>query len=126
MQLLDNAQRRDWIRLSQSENVGPATFRQLIAKYGSAADALEALPELSTKGGLSRPLRIYAREAAEADLKWRDKQLLRLKDEVFDLEDGQEGITLAEFSLEDFRAAGSTPRPLWYHASGYNTLTSCP
>jgi DNA processing protein len=68
VQLLDHKQRRDWIRLSQSENVGPATFRQLIAKYGSAADALEALPELSTKGGLSRPLRIYSSDAAEADL----------------------------------------------------------
>jgi DNA processing protein len=68
VQLLDHKQRRDWIRLSQSENVGPATFRQLIAKYASAADALEALPELSTKGGLSRPLRIYPAEAAEADL----------------------------------------------------------
>ena len=68
MQLLDHKQRRDWIRLSQSENVGPATFRQLIARYGSAADAIEALPVLSTKGGLSRPLRIYSSEAAEADL----------------------------------------------------------
>ncbi len=68
MQLLDHRQRRDWIRLSQSENVGPATFRQLIAKFGSAADALEALPALSTKGGLSRPLRVYPVEAAEADL----------------------------------------------------------
>ncbi len=68
MQLLDFAQRRDWIRLSQSENVGPATFRQLIAKYSSASAALEALPELSLKGGLKRPLRIYSREAAEADL----------------------------------------------------------
>ena len=44
MQLLDQTQRRDWIRLSQSENVGPATFRQLIGRYGSAAAALEALP----------------------------------------------------------------------------------
>ena len=68
MQLLDHKQRRDWIRLSQSENVGPATFRQLIARYGNAATALEALPELSTKGGLVRPLRIYSVEAAEADL----------------------------------------------------------
>ena len=32
MQLLDPTQRRDWIRLSQSENVGPATFRQLIGR----------------------------------------------------------------------------------------------
>lgn len=45
-----------------------------------------------------------AKEALEADLKWRDKQLLRLKDEVFDLEEEREGVTLAEFSLEDFRA----------------------
>ena len=29
---------------------------------------------------------------------------MRLKDEVFDLEDEPEGVTLAEFSLEDFRA----------------------
>src|SRR3990170_4242073 len=68
MQLLDQTQRRDWLRLSQTENVGPATFRQLIGRYGSAAAALEMLPELSTKGGLKRPLRIYPVEAAEADL----------------------------------------------------------
>ncbi len=67
-QLLDPAHRRDWLRLSQTENVGPATFRQLIGRYGSAAAALEMLPELSAKGGLKRPLRIYSVEAAEADM----------------------------------------------------------
>ncbi len=67
-QLLDATQRRDWLRLSQTENVGPATFRQLIGRFGSAAAALESLPELSLKGGLKRPLRIYSIEAAEADL----------------------------------------------------------
>ncbi len=67
-QLLDPTQRRDWLRLSQTENVGPATFRQLIGRYGSAAAALDVLPELSAKGGLKRPLRIYSVEAAEADL----------------------------------------------------------
>ncbi len=66
MQLLDQTQRRDWIRLSQSENVGPATFRQLIGRYGSAAAALEALPELSAKGGLVRPIRVFSVEDAEA------------------------------------------------------------
>ena len=66
MQLLDRMQRRDWIRLSQSENVGPATFRQLIGLYGNAAAALEALPELSVKGGLVRPIRIFSVDDAEA------------------------------------------------------------
>ncbi len=66
MQLLDRTQRRDWIRLSQSENVGPATFWQLIGRYGNAAGALEALPELSTKGGSARPIRIFSTEDAEA------------------------------------------------------------
>ena len=45
-----------------------------------------------------------AKASAEEDLKWRDRQLLRLRDEVFDLEDEHDGVTLAEFSLEDFRA----------------------
>ena len=65
---LSFAERRDWLRLSLSENVGPASFRHLMARYGAPAAALAALPELSRKGGLSRPLRIYPREAAEADM----------------------------------------------------------
>ncbi len=65
---LDDAQRRDWLRLIQSENVGPATFRSLLNRYGGAAAALEALPELSRKGGLRRAIRIYPADAAERDL----------------------------------------------------------
>lgn len=37
------------------------------------------------------------------DLKYRDKQLMRLKDEVLDLEDFNESVALNEFSLDDFR-----------------------
>jgi SNF2 family DNA or RNA helicase len=37
------------------------------------------------------------------DLKYRDKQLLRLKDEVLDLEDFTESVALNEFTLDDFR-----------------------
>ena len=66
--LLDDVQRRDWIRLLKSENVGPATFRQLINRFGSASQALEALPELSRKGGLKRPIVLYSEEAASRDL----------------------------------------------------------
>ena len=37
------------------------------------------------------------------DLKYRDKQLLRLKDELLDVEDFSESIALNEFTLDDFR-----------------------
>jgi hypothetical protein len=37
------------------------------------------------------------------ELRYRDKQLLRLKDEVLDLEDFSESVTLNEFTLDDFR-----------------------
>ncbi|MEG4499860.1 helicase-related protein [Microcoleus sp. F10-C6] len=42
-------------------------------------------------------------ELIESDLKYRDKQLLRLKDEVLDLEDFTETVALTEFTLDDFR-----------------------
>ncbi len=42
-------------------------------------------------------------ELVEADLKYRDKQLLRLRDEVLDLEDLGDGVTVTDFSLDDFR-----------------------
>ncbi len=61
-------ERRDWLRLSMSENVGPATFRTLLKRYGSAGAALAAIPELSRKGGLSRSPRLYGIEAAERDI----------------------------------------------------------
>ena len=37
------------------------------------------------------------------DLQYRDQQLLRLKDEVLDLEDFNESVALSEFTLDDFR-----------------------
>ncbi|MBI4741495.1 MAG: DEAD/DEAH box helicase family protein, partial [Betaproteobacteria bacterium] len=43
------------------------------------------------------------RELITEDLRYRDKQLLRLKDEVLDLEDFNESVALNEFTLDDFR-----------------------
>jgi DNA processing protein len=39
------------IRLARSRNVGPASFRRLIARYGSAERAVAALPDLAARGG---------------------------------------------------------------------------
>lgn len=42
-------------------------------------------------------------ELIKQDMRYRDKQLLRLKDEVLDLEDFNESVALGEFTLDDFR-----------------------
>ena len=39
---LGDGEKLDWLRLLRTENVGPITFRELIAHFGSAAAALEA------------------------------------------------------------------------------------
>ncbi len=69
---LGYSERRDWLRLSRSENVGPRTFETLIDTYGDATEALAALPELSAKGGLRRAIKIYPQDRAESDLERAD------------------------------------------------------
>lgn len=39
------------IRLLRSPNVGPVSYRQLLARFGDAAAALTALPDLAARGG---------------------------------------------------------------------------
>ena len=65
---LSQEQRIAWLRLIRSENVGPATFRSLINHFGSAQAALDALPELSRRGGARRAIRAASRAEAEAEL----------------------------------------------------------
>jgi DNA processing protein len=67
---LTDRQRLAWLRLIRSDNVGPATFRDLINHFGSAETALEALPELSRRGGSTRPVRVATREDALAELEF--------------------------------------------------------
>lgn len=43
--------RIDRLRLARTEGVGPITFRRLIARFGAAAAALDALPGLAAAGG---------------------------------------------------------------------------
>lgn len=61
---LSDEERLNWLILSRSENVGPTTFKSLIKRFHSAGAALNALPDLTRKGGLSRPPRIWSRETA--------------------------------------------------------------
>jgi DNA processing protein len=48
---LSDSERRDWLRLSRTEHVGPVTFHALVARFGSAAAALDAIPHMAKRGG---------------------------------------------------------------------------
>ena len=48
---MQDNERRAWLRLARTENVGPVTFRNLIARFGNASAALDALPRLASRGG---------------------------------------------------------------------------
>ena len=55
------------LRLLRSENVGPITYHQLIARYDTASAALDALPSLARRGGRST-LRITGHREARDEL----------------------------------------------------------
>ncbi|RWO09139.1 MAG: DNA-protecting protein DprA [Mesorhizobium sp.] len=65
---LSDRQRLSWLRLIRTPNVGAATFRDLINRFGSAETALEMLPELMVSGGARKAVRIPTVAEAEAEL----------------------------------------------------------
>jgi DNA processing protein len=63
-----SAAARDHLRLAQTEGVGPVAYRRLLRRYGSAAAALAALPELARAGGRAQPPVIPAAAEVEREL----------------------------------------------------------
>ena len=57
----------DRLRLVRSPGIGPVTYRQLIARFGSAAAALDAVPALAARGGGKAP-RLASRSDAEREI----------------------------------------------------------
>jgi DNA processing protein len=66
---LTEQERFDRLRLARSEQVGPANYRRLIHRFGSAGEALARLPELAQRGGRSRPLVPAAAKEIENELR---------------------------------------------------------
>ncbi len=85
---LSPAERLARLRLARSENVGPVTFRDLLDHFGNAVAALDALPELASRGGAKRKIEIATAADAEAEFARTEKsggRLLVLGDEAFPL-----------------------------------------
>lgn len=71
---LTDGERLDWLRLIRSDNVGPRTFQSLLRYNGSAAAALQALPELARRGGATGGGHICPREDAEREIESAHKR----------------------------------------------------
>jgi DNA processing protein len=65
---LSTAERRDWLRLARTENVGPVAFDHLIDRFETASAALAALPDLASRGGRLGGIRIPAEAEIDAEL----------------------------------------------------------
>lgn len=65
---LSDRQRIAWLRLIRTSNVGPASFRDLVNRFGSAETALEMLPELMAATGSKRTLYIPGVSDIEAEM----------------------------------------------------------
>ncbi|MEX0696693.1 MAG: DNA-processing protein DprA [Dongiaceae bacterium] len=63
---LTDEQRIAWLRLIRTDTIGPATFRELINHFGSAAAAIDAVPDLARRGG--RTVRVQSVIDAEREL----------------------------------------------------------
>ncbi len=58
----------DSLQLSRSRSIGPITFRQLIARFGSAGAALTALPSLLRKRNRTASFSLRPRDEAKQEL----------------------------------------------------------
>ena len=57
----------DRLRLIRTPGIGPIAYRQLLLRFGSAAAALSAIPDLAGRGGGRAPA-IFGKEAAEREI----------------------------------------------------------
>ena len=55
------------LRLIRSENIGPVTYFQLLARFGSAQAALDAIPDLAARGGGRAP-RLASKAEVEREI----------------------------------------------------------
>ncbi|MGH6887600.1 MAG: DNA-processing protein DprA [Rhizomicrobium sp.] len=65
---LSHSERRAWLRLARTQNVGAVTFAALLERFRSASAALAELPRLARRGGGAGDLRIPGEDEAEREL----------------------------------------------------------
>jgi DNA processing protein len=67
-----------WLRLIRSENIGPITFYQLLRHYGSAENAIKAIPDLVQKAGSKRQIQLCSIKDANDEYTRHQKNKIHL------------------------------------------------
>lgn len=67
---LSEQERVRWLQLARTPNVGPVTFTQLLARFGSAQAAIAEVPRLARRGGGQPP------KVPDEDILWREVEAL--------------------------------------------------
>lgn len=70
---LDEKEKLAWLRLIRTDNVGPITFYNLVDNFGSAQNAIAALPTLSRRGGRLKDISVYPESAALMEMESLEK-----------------------------------------------------
>lgn len=60
---------KEWLKLALSENVGPITFRNLIAYFGTPKEAIGHLDEFARRGGRTKPIVLATDKMVNLQLK---------------------------------------------------------
>ncbi len=68
LQELSPEEKKDWLRLYRSENVGPITFRNLIDYYETPTEALRHISEFAKRGGRKKEISVCSKSAAQQEI----------------------------------------------------------
>lgn len=85
------------------QNFWPTPDLNKYINLKTRVEARMALVDITATGEDDLLNQDQIQELIESDLKYRDKQLLRLQKEVLDLEDLDDSISFSDFNLDDFR-----------------------
>jgi SNF2 family DNA or RNA helicase len=105
----------------QLVNFWPTQDLEKYVKLKSRVEARMALVDISATFEDNLLKSDEIEELIHEDMRYRDKQLLKLREEVLDLEDFSESVALNEFTLDDFRIELSN-----YIASNRKLLEDAP
>ena len=75
---LSDTEKINSLRLIMTENIGPVTYNELIAYYGTATRAVEHLPDLAKKGGRRRQINLVPESEALRQIELADKKQVRI------------------------------------------------